>query len=155
MNEEITPAQRRALRAKAHGLHPVVLIGDKGLSEAVLHEIEVNLTSHELIKVRAQSEREEREAMLAQICERLSAQCVQHIGKVLVIYRERPAELPDSKQSSARRGAPPPARARAPAAQAPATRKAQSKRAADRARKRVSAERGPAAKPNQRRARTR
>jgi len=57
MNEEITPAQRRALRAKAHALQPVVLIGDKGLSEAVLHEIEVNLTSHELIKVRAQSER--------------------------------------------------------------------------------------------------
>lgn len=154
MNQEMTAAQRRALRAKAHALHPVVQIGDKGLSEAVLHEIEVSLSSHELIKVRAHSEREEREAMLAKICDRLQAHCVQHIGKILVIYRERPPESAESKPPAARRAAASARRAPA-AARASAAPRAQSKRAADRARKRVSAERGPAAKPTQRRARTR
>ena len=92
VNKELTATQRRALRAKAHPLHPVVLIGDKGLTESVLREIDVHLRSHELIKIRAQSERDEREAWLLEICRRLSAQPVQHIGKTLVIYRERPPE---------------------------------------------------------------
>lgn len=100
---ELTPLARKTLKARAHPLHPVVLIGDKGLTEPVLREIEVNLKSHELIKIRvASSDREEREAMLGTICERTDAQPVQHIGKVLVIYREKPAE-------------PPPRRPRAPA----------------------------------------
>lgn len=92
---ELTPLARKTLKARAHPLHPVVLIGDKGLTEAVLREIEVNLKSHELIKIRVPSaDREEREAMLGTICDRTDAQPVQHIGKVLVIYREKPAEPP-------------------------------------------------------------
>jgi len=101
---ELTPLARKTLKARAHPLHPVVLIGDKGLTEAVLREIEVNLKSHELIKIRvASADREERESMLGTICDRTDAQPVQHIGKVLVIYREKPA-------------APAPPRPRAPAA---------------------------------------
>jgi RNA-binding protein len=90
---ELTPLARKTLKARAHPLHPVVLIGDKGLTEPVLREIEVSLKSHELIKIRvASADREEREAMLGTICDRTDAQPVQHIGKVLVIYREKPAE---------------------------------------------------------------
>jgi len=144
MSKEVTPTLRRALRGKAHALHPVVLIGDNGLTEAVLREIEVHLHRHELIKIRAQSERDAREAMLAKICEQLSAQPVQHIGKTLVIYRERPSEL-SAEQSQ---------RPTRPAAR-PATRRAQSKRAADRARKKISVARAPAAAPARRRARIR
>ena len=63
--ESLAPARRRALRAKAHHLHPVVSIGHHGLTPAVLHELDVNLLAHELIKVRVFSDlRDERDAML-------------------------------------------------------------------------------------------
>jgi putative YhbY family RNA-binding protein len=89
----ISPAERRALRAKAHHLEPVVMIGNAGLTPAVLREIDLSLLAHELIKVRVLGDdREAREAMLARICEELKAVPVQHIGKLLLIYRERPAD---------------------------------------------------------------
>lgn len=88
----VNPAQRKALKARAHALDPIIHLGGKGLTEAVIAEIGRALAAHELIKVRAGGlEREEREAALAEICARLDAQPVQHIGKVLVVYREKPA----------------------------------------------------------------
>ena len=85
---EITPRERSALRAAAHPLRPVVLIGDAGLTDAVLKEIELNLNAHGLIKVRAGGEeRDEREAMLATICDTLSCATVHHLGKMLILYR--------------------------------------------------------------------
>jgi RNA-binding protein len=79
---------RRALRARAHALNPVVLIGNEGLTPAVLREIGVHLDAHELIKIRVTGEdRQEREDILRQVCEALQAAPVQHIGKILVIYR--------------------------------------------------------------------
>lgn len=85
---ELSSQQRRDLRAAAHPLHPVVLIGDRGLTDAVLGEIDRNLTAHELIKVRvAGAERDAREAMLDAICEALSCAAVHHLGKTLIIYR--------------------------------------------------------------------
>ena len=93
--ETRAPAQRRALRAKAHHLHPVVSIGQHGLTPAVLHELDVNLLAHELIKVRVFSDqRDEREAMLQRICAALDATPVQHIGKLLVLWREGPEKPP-------------------------------------------------------------
>ncbi len=87
----MTPRQRKALKARAHSLDPIVHLGEKGLTGAVMAEIDRALAAHELIKVRAGGlERAEREAALAQICDRLAAQPVQHIGKVLVLYREKP-----------------------------------------------------------------
>ena len=87
----ITSAERRALRGRAHHLHPVVAIGQHGLTPSVLREIDVNLRAHELIKVRAFSDiRGERDAMLGQICAKLGAAPVQHIGKLLIIYRPKP-----------------------------------------------------------------
>src|SRR5207244_4832017 len=87
----LTPARRRELRAKAHHLHPVVSVGQHGLTSAVMREIDVNLLAHELIKVRVFSEsREERDAMLERICAALGAAAVQHIGKLLVLWRPAP-----------------------------------------------------------------
>lgn len=89
----LTSGQRRFLRAKAHALNPVVLIGDAGLTEAVMREVELGLKSHELIKIKvAGDDRGLREQWLAKICDELHAASVQHIGKTLVIYR--PAEKP-------------------------------------------------------------
>ena len=86
---KLSPSRRRELKARAHALDPVVLIGGAGLSPAVLAEIDRGMKSHELIKVRVNgSDRSGREAILAEICNRTGAQPVQHIGKILVLFRE-------------------------------------------------------------------
>ncbi len=91
----LTPAERRALKARAHHLQPVVMIGDAGLTPKVLREIDINLKSHELIKIRVLGDdREARAEMVEAICGPLAAAPVQHIGKILVIFRPRPADSP-------------------------------------------------------------
>ena len=91
----LSSKRRSELRAQAHKLSPVVIIGDKGLTDEVMAEIERSLKAHELIKVRAATaERGARDVWLEAICARLNAQPVQRIGKVLVIYRVNP---PDDK----------------------------------------------------------
>ncbi len=98
----LTSAERRALRGQAHHLHPVVAIGQLGLTPSVLREIDVNLRAHELIKVRAFSDiRGERDAMLGQICAKLGAARVQHIGKLLILWRPAPKE-PAAKKKPVR-----------------------------------------------------
>lgn len=90
---KLTPAQRQYLKGLAHPLSPVVIIGEKGLTEAVLKETEGALKAHELIKIKAGSdEKEIRGQWLEKICHDLAATPVQQIGKILVIYR--PAEKP-------------------------------------------------------------
>jgi RNA-binding protein len=86
----LSPAERQALKGRAHGLEPVVIVGGDGLSAAVIAEIDRSLRSHELIKVRVNADRDEREAMLGEICAKTGAQPVQHIGKIIVLYRETP-----------------------------------------------------------------
>ena len=86
----LTPARRSELRAQAHALSPVVMIGDKGLSDTVVAEVDRALKAHELIKVKAATDdREARAAYMA----------VQTIGKILVIWRENPekAKAPAAK----------------------------------------------------------
>ena len=91
--DELTPQRRRELRAKAHHLHPVVSIGQHGLTPQVLNEIDVALTAHALIKIRVHSDdRDAREAMLAGIASQLHAAPVQHLGKLLIVWRERDEE---------------------------------------------------------------
>jgi putative YhbY family RNA-binding protein len=108
----LTPPERRALRAKAHHLHPVVSVGQHGLTAAVLHEIDVNLIAHELIKVRVfNDDRVAREALLASICAELDAAPVQHIGKLFVVWRPSPdREKPAEKEPAARKPARKPGR---------------------------------------------
>ncbi len=85
----LSPTRRRELKARAHALDPVVLIGGAGLSPAVLAEIDRALKSHELIKVRVNgADRLGRETILAEVCKQTGAQPVQHIGKVLVVFRQ-------------------------------------------------------------------
>jgi len=100
MAARISPAVRRALKARAHALDPVVLIGDGGVTEAVVAEIERALKAHELIKVRAGGmAREARELAMAEICERTGAEPVQAIGKVMVLWKESP----EKREREARR----------------------------------------------------
>jgi RNA-binding protein len=85
----LTASERRALKARAHKLDPVVTIGGKGLTDEVVAEIDRALMAHELIKVRAAGlERDAREATLASICEKTGAQAVQQVGKVFVLFRK-------------------------------------------------------------------
>jgi RNA-binding protein len=89
----LSPIERKKLKARAHALDPIVHLGGKGLTDAVIAEIGRALEAHELIKVRAGGmERAEREAAYAEICSRLAAQQVQHIGKVFVLYRKKPED---------------------------------------------------------------
>ena len=87
--QQLTSAQVREMRARAHGLNPVVSISEQGLSDNVLKEIDICLKAHELIKIRVYGDsREDRLSYLERICAELAASPVQHIGKLLVIYRE-------------------------------------------------------------------
>ncbi len=84
----LTSKQIAHLRGLAHNLHPVVMIGNNGLTEAVLKEIDVSLNAHELIKVQvAGDDREVRKALLNEIAQQSGAVIVHHIGKQLVFYR--------------------------------------------------------------------
>ena len=115
----LTPTQRRELRAKAHHLEPVVTVGHHGLTPPVLHEIDLALLAHDLIKVRVLGDdREAREAMLAKACEALDCAPVQHLGKVLVLWRPNP----ERKKKQAPKAAEPAKPARAPARKRPSQR---------------------------------
>jgi RNA-binding protein len=106
-----SPTDRQALRARAHSLQPVVMISEKGLSDAVLKEIDRCLTAHELIKIRVfGDDRAERTALLGDICTKLNAESVQQIGKILVVHRKNPDQMsprkadPKLRAKSATRG---------------------------------------------------
>jgi putative YhbY family RNA-binding protein len=87
---KLTPAQRSDLRSQAHGLDPVVMIGDSGLTPAVMKEIDTSLNAHGLIKIRVLGDdRDARVAHYETICTDLGAAPVQHIGKLLVVYRPK------------------------------------------------------------------
>jgi len=101
--KELTPAERRALRARAHPLHPVIMVGEAGLTPAIISEIDRALKSLELIKIRVLGDdRNARAAMIEQICAAHDASPVQHIGKILVVFRPRPE--PAAPQPAPRRG---------------------------------------------------
>jgi len=87
---KLTSAERSSLRAEAHALSPVVIIGEAGLTPGVLKEIDGSLNSHGLIKVRVfGDDREARVTIYDTICEKLDAAPIQHIGKLLVVYRPK------------------------------------------------------------------
>jgi RNA-binding protein len=88
---QLSPAQRKEHRADAHHLDPVVMIGNDGLTPAVQKEIDHALKAHGLIKVRVFSDdRSAREAMLTSLSTDLNAAPIQHIGKLLVLWRPVP-----------------------------------------------------------------
>lgn len=101
---ELTSAERKALRALAHHLDPVVTVGDAGLTPAVLAETGRALTAHGLIKIRVHGDdREQRLAILDEICSTLGCAPVQAIGKLLVVWREKPETGTGGDAGTARR----------------------------------------------------
>lgn len=85
---QLNSKQTSHLRALSHSLNPVVMIGNNGLTEQVLREIDISLKAHELIKIKVfGDDREQRKQILEEICEKLGAAPVHHIGKQLVVYR--------------------------------------------------------------------
>lgn len=124
---ELNAKVRQALKARAHGLEPVVLLGAQGLTPAVMREIDRALAAHELIKVRVPGdERALREAVFARIADELNAARVQAIGKLVVLYRPLPeddgSETKPLPAAAGRRRSPPapPAGQRATGARAAA-----------------------------------
>jgi len=104
---QLVPAQRSELRSRAHGLNPVVMIGAEGLTGAVMAEIDRSLAAHDLIKIRVfGDDREARVAIYEAICDELDAAPIQHIGKLLVIWRPGPARLKENQPQELGRPAP-------------------------------------------------
>ena len=87
----LSKKQIKFLRAKCHDLKAVIMMGQKGLTEEVLNEIEIALTHHELVKIKLSADdRELRKQLIAEICDKSQSQEVQSIGKTLSIYRVNP-----------------------------------------------------------------
>jgi putative YhbY family RNA-binding protein len=108
---ELTPKRRQALKAQAHGLKPVVLLGSAGLSASVLNEIDRALLAHELIKVKVPGDdREERDRIYTTVADHLSAARVQAIGKLLVLFRPSPEKQEGQASQAAPRSPKAPAR---------------------------------------------
>lgn len=100
---ELTPAERREHRANAHHLNPVVLIGADGLTPGVQKEVDAALSAHGLIKVRVfGDDRAQRETIYQLLCEELGAAPIQHIGKLLVLWRPiaEKAKTPDEDRKA-------------------------------------------------------
>lgn len=84
----LSPSQKRYLRSLAHDLHPVILLGAKGATEAVVKELDLALSHHELVKVKLSGgDKEEREAQIQTLLDGTSAESVQQIGHVVVLFR--------------------------------------------------------------------
>ncbi len=89
----LTARARADLKARAHALEPTVRVGHSGLSDAVAAEIDRALTAHELIKVKlGVDDRDTRAALADAICARTGAASVQRVGKIVVLWRPRPAD---------------------------------------------------------------
>ena len=88
MSIALTAAQNRFLRGQAHDLKAMLQVGGKGVTDALLAELDGALEHHELIKVRVDApDRDERDQLIAQLAERSGAALVQRIGHVAVLYR--------------------------------------------------------------------
>ena len=102
---KLTPAERSQLRSDAHALKPIVMIGEAGLTPAVMKEIDSSLKAHALIKVRVfGDDREARLEMYETICKELEAAPIQHIGKLLVLYREKDEQQKDTRSAKKGKG---------------------------------------------------
>lgn len=95
----LSSAQRREYRAIAHNLKPIIIIGDKGLSEGLMQELDRALDDHELIKVKvASNDREARAEVITELCSQSGAELVQTIGKIAIVMRR--AKQPNPKLSN-------------------------------------------------------
>jgi len=86
----VNSADKKKLRAEAHTLKPVVMIGQSGLTAGVLAELDQALNIHELIKIKIRAERDQRKLISEKICSDTGAELIQTIGQIAVIYRLNP-----------------------------------------------------------------
>ena len=87
----LNESQKKYLRGLGHGLKPVVMVGDAGLTAAVMAELDSCLEHHELIKVRVKvGDRTERDRIIRKLCDSAAAELVQRIGNMALLYRENP-----------------------------------------------------------------
>ncbi len=86
----MNPIEKKKLKAQAHSLNPVVMIGQAGLTPAVIKEINLALDAHELIKVKIRAERDDRSVIKEQICAETQAELIQSIGQIAILFRKNP-----------------------------------------------------------------
>jgi len=102
---KLTSSERSRLREQAHSLNPVVMVGDAGLTDGVLKEISSSLDAHGLIKIRVfGDDRATRIGIYQTICTQLNAAPIQHIGKLLVVYRPKQEKTAGLSEEKSRRG---------------------------------------------------
>lgn len=99
----VNSARKKQLRTQAHLLKPVIIVGQSGLTEAVLKEIETTLDTHELIKIKIRADKEERKLIREQITADSKADLIQSIGQIIVIYRKKPEPKKPEKNTGPRR----------------------------------------------------
>jgi len=99
----VNSVRKKQLKAQAHTLKPVIIVGQAGLTESVLNEIEITLDTHELIKIKVRAEKEERKVIRDQIIADTKAELIQSIGQVVVIYRKKPEPKKEEKVTGPRR----------------------------------------------------
>lgn len=105
-NPALSNQSIRALKSQAHALKPVVRVGQHGVTDAVLAELEIALDHHELLKIKLSiGDRDQRDSMIAELASRTKATVIQRIGNIAVFYRKKPEEKkkPKKRSSSARR----------------------------------------------------
>lgn len=83
-------AQKKRLKAQAHSLKPVLTVGQSGLTESVLKELEITLDTHELLKIKIRADKEQRKQIRDQIIIESQAELIQSIGQIIVVYRKNP-----------------------------------------------------------------
>ncbi len=86
----LTQEQKKQFKSIGHHLKPILTIADNGLTEGVLAELDRALNDHELIKIQLRAERDDRKALIDQLCAQSSSLLIQSIGKVALIYRKNP-----------------------------------------------------------------
>lgn len=96
---ELTSAQRKEFSAQAHNLKPVVIIGQSGITEGVIQKISESLKAHELIKIKFNEFKDDKESLTLNICSSCDAQLVRIIGNIAVLYKENKEKKQDKKKS--------------------------------------------------------
>jgi RNA-binding protein len=95
MPTALTNKERAHLKARAHALEPILHVGNAGVTDALVAEVDRALTAHELIKVKVGTDdRENRVAIGDELCARTGATPVHRVGKVVILWRPRPADPP-------------------------------------------------------------
>jgi len=90
----VNSEQKKQMKGQAHELKPVIMIGQAGLTDAVLKELNAALDTHELIKIKIRAEREQRKSIKEKICIETKSELIQSIGQIIVIYRKKPEKSP-------------------------------------------------------------